>query len=113
MISTPRGSATGAPIACLRSNSNHTNRLRKPQPRARATAPVLPAGHYAPAAEDAGTRRARVVDLGEQRPPEPNLTMFAVLWRAGVFLALTGVVYLVCLQLIKMEERREARKRTR
>jgi cytochrome c oxidase assembly factor CtaG len=39
--------------------------------------------------------------------------MFAVLWRAGVFLALTGVVYLVCLQLIKMEERREARKRTR
>jgi cytochrome c oxidase assembly factor CtaG len=51
--------------------------------------------------------------LGEQRPPEPNLTMFAVLWRAGVFLALTGVVYLVCLQLIKMEERREARKRTR
>lgn len=39
--------------------------------------------------------------------------MFAVLWRAGVFLALTGVVYLVCLQLIKMEARREARKRIR
>ncbi len=39
--------------------------------------------------------------------------MFAVLWRGGVFLAITGVVYLVCLQLIKLEARREARKRTR
>lgn len=58
-------------------------------------------------------RPARVVDFGSNRPPEPNLTMFAVLWRAGVFLALTGVVYLVCLQLIKLEARREARKRTR
>jgi cytochrome c oxidase assembly factor CtaG len=55
--------------------------------------------------------RARVVDWARNRPPEPYLTMFAVLWRAGVFLALTGVVYLVCLQLIKMEARREARKR--
>ena len=39
--------------------------------------------------------------------------MFAVLWRAGVFLALTAVVYLACLWLIKMEARRDARKRTR
>ena len=40
--------------------------------------------------------------------------MWEVAWRAGVFLALTAVVYLVCLQLIKIEERREARKqRTR
>jgi hypothetical protein len=39
--------------------------------------------------------------------------MFAVLWRAGVFLALTGLVYLACLWLIKMETRREERKRLR
>lgn len=40
--------------------------------------------------------------------------MFAVLWRAGVFLLITALVWAVCnYVLIPMEEKREARKQAR
>jgi len=40
--------------------------------------------------------------------------MFAVLWRGGVFLVITALVWAVCnFMLIPMEARREARKQAR
>jgi hypothetical protein len=40
--------------------------------------------------------------------------MFAVLWRAGVFLLITALVYAVCsFILIPAEKRRDARKQAR
>ena len=40
--------------------------------------------------------------------------MFAVLWRGGVFLLITALVWAVCTYvLIPMEEKREARKQAR
>ena len=37
--------------------------------------------------------------------------MFEVLWRGGVFLLLTFVVYLVCMWFVRVEERRQSRRR--
>lgn len=37
--------------------------------------------------------------------------MFTLLWHAGVFLAFTFVVYLVCMWFVRMEEEKNAKKR--
>jgi hypothetical protein len=56
--------------------------------------------------------RARPAYISPPDPPNPNDTaMFAVLWRAGVFLVITACVWAVCnYVLIPMEAKREARK---
>jgi hypothetical protein len=37
--------------------------------------------------------------------------MFKLFWHAGVFAIVTFVVFLVCMQFVRIEERREANRR--
>jgi hypothetical protein len=40
-----------------------------------------------------------------------DTSMFKLFWHAGVFAIVTFVVFLVCMQFVRIEERREASRR--